>query len=344
MNDLDTIIRNALLDDATRAPRLPETWGGPATSFRDVGRRRSRQLRYAALAGAAAVIIVALALLIGRSSVDRVSPAPAVDSVSPATAADRVSPATGWQPPGTEFPSQDLGAPTALESLTVSGLARTIRVAGQPDLTISTELTYAGGHTAELERCLSVGGGAGCTPEWNPAPLGSLGITSSVDNGVADDDLWTWQGVPTGAAYVVYGNSAEQRWQRPIAGVVVFPNQPGVDGAVAYDINGHEVARIDAALADAAAQGLRMPELADISKDQFSQLQQLTATTLHDCLINDGATIAGNVADTTTNVWDRCVNQTKATVTDAVDALHPRFYDPSTERPTNSDPAMVYGS
>src|SRR6478735_8784314 len=109
MNDLDTIIRDALLDDATRAPRLPETWGGPATSFRDVGRRRSRHLRYAALAGAAAVIIVALALLIGRSSVDRVSPAPAVDSVSPATAADRVSPATGWQPPGTEFPSQDLG-------------------------------------------------------------------------------------------------------------------------------------------------------------------------------------------------------------------------------------------
>ena len=28
MNDLDTIIRDALLDDATRAPRLPETWGG----------------------------------------------------------------------------------------------------------------------------------------------------------------------------------------------------------------------------------------------------------------------------------------------------------------------------
>jgi len=46
MNDLDTIIRDALLDDATRAQRLPETWVGPATSFRDVGRRRSRQLHW----------------------------------------------------------------------------------------------------------------------------------------------------------------------------------------------------------------------------------------------------------------------------------------------------------
>ncbi len=62
MNDLDTVIRDALLDDATRAPRLPETWDGPVTSFRDVGRRRPRQLRYVALAGAAAAIVVALAV------------------------------------------------------------------------------------------------------------------------------------------------------------------------------------------------------------------------------------------------------------------------------------------
>ena len=36
-------------------------------------------------------------------------------------------------------------------------------------------------------------------PRMEPGPLGSLGITSAVDNGVADYDLWTWHGVPTGA-------------------------------------------------------------------------------------------------------------------------------------------------
>ena len=89
---------------------------------------------------------------------------------------------------------------------------------------------------------------------------------------------------PPAPCDVVYGNSAEQRWQRPIAGVVVFPNQPGMDGAVAYDINGHEVARIDTALADAAARGLRYLRARRHQQRPVSQLQQLTPTTLRDRL------------------------------------------------------------
>ena len=63
------------------------------------------------------------------------------------------------------------------------------------------------------------------------------------------------------------------------------------------------------------------------------------------CLTDAGATVFNGIAhlDNDLLIWDQCVTTNKAVIAQRVAGLRPRFYDPSTERPANPDPAQVYG-
>jgi hypothetical protein len=239
--------------------------------------------------------------------------------------------AVPWTPDGVEFPLEDLGVPRSEPGLWVSvaGLTRALGVEGHPPLVVSTSLVYSGGPTAELQRCLFQAGSGGCAPEWTAAHP-SVGITSSVDNTAADYDLWTWDNISPEAAYVTYVDRPEVRWQRPIAGVALFPDVAGDDEVViAYDSEGVEVARVDAATLAAAERRLDgPPPPADISPAQSTQLSELTDISLEDCLIDHGAHIEqpGRVAVLPAGVddveaWSECVAAVKATVAQRLDEI-----------------------
>jgi hypothetical protein len=338
MADLDTILGEALVEDAEWAPELPATWSGPTVTMRVSARSpalRRRRLGGAILMSSAAAATIGLVWVAdhGEDPPGEVEPADT----------------GGWTPPGVEFPLEDLGVPDSdVWSTTVAGLARALGVEGHPPLVIATTLQYSGGATAELQRCLSERGSAGCAPEWVRDHF-DIGVTSSVDNGVADYDLWTWANVPPDAAYVTYVDDPQVRWQRPVAGVAAFPNVDWFDSvAIAYTSNGTELARVDRAALDAADQRLEgPPPMADITRAQYQELTALTDTTLRDCLTDNGARLDANVAVLPAGVddvevWDQCVATVKQIVAERIDAMNVAFYDPITERPTVSNPAFQF--
>lgn len=323
--DFDTQLRIALNADAARAPAEQREWSGVAA----VGLRtpRPRTATYAALGTIAAAAVVAVFLAFARDP-------------------DRSEPAA-FQPSGTEFPMQDLGAAkVSTGGVTLAGLTRSLGVAGHMPLTVASTLQYDGGPTPFVMRCLDEGGSMGCNPEWNTTVL-DIGMTSSVDNRVAAGDLWTWSNVPNGTAYVTYTDGVRSLWQRPIAGVVLFPNVAGNNEVViAYSIGGLELKRVDRdslAAANVAAGNQPVPQSADISQAQLSELSQLTTSTLSDCLGAAGAAFSGGTVGILPPVidehavWDRCVATTKAVVARRLSELHVRFYDPRTEQPQNPD-------
>ena len=115
------------------------------------------------------------------------------------------------------------------------------------------------------------------------------GITASVDNRQANFDLWTWSNVPDGVDYVTYVDGDTQYWQRPVAGVVAFPNVEGDEQvAVAFDHDGVQVARANGQ----PRPGGEVPdgsEWADISTSQLEQLMQTLQNSLRQCLTSHGA-------------------------------------------------------
>jgi hypothetical protein len=337
MVDLDTMLRDALAEDAERAPEMPRVWIGPTVvATRSASSPRSSWRRFGgAVMVSAAAAAIAVLVVVG-------------DGDDPHR--ELASAGTGeWTPAGVEFPLEDLGVPDSnLLGITVAGLSRSLGVEGHPPLVIATSLLYDGGATAELQRCLSQDGSAGCAPEWT-SDRPDVGVTSSVDNGAAGYDLWTWANVPAEAAYVTYVGGDQNRFQRPVAGVAAFPNVDGFDSvAIAYTSNGIELARVDRATLDAATERLETPLLADITQPQYQELTELTDTTLRDCLIDDGANLdAANVAAFPAGVddlevWDQCVASVKQVVADRIDEMNVTFYDPETERPTVSNPAFQF--
>lgn len=332
MTELETLIHDALVEDATAAPELDEHWNSVRLTTTTTVRRGRSAPRYAVAAVLAAACIAGLFVLADRRGAS-----------TPADAPDQSAP--GWSPPGTEFPTRDLGVPASSPHLGVASLLRAIGIEGHPPLIVSTTLSYDGGATATLQRCTSENGSAGCTMEWDPATNGSISQTSSIDNGVADHDLWIWDEVPDGTAYVTYGPPDNLQWQRPIAGVVAFPVTTMLEQGVAYSGDGTVLGRSDDVLDRRDDAPVVIPPRADISATQYRQLYELTDATLRDCLVDAGATIIDNVAAVADDlaVWSNCVSTTKNTIAGAVADLGATFYDPATQRPTDPDPAQVYG-
>lgn len=325
MNDIDThdplhsVVRSALLDDAEHAPELRAEWTGAAlVSAADISKTSFGWQRALVAVAAAAALIVGLAV------------AARPGSEAPASAP------TPWLPEGTEFPSVDLGPATEVPNgPAVQDLTRSIGIDGHPPQVVATSLQYLGNDTAVVSTCTSELGSSGCRPEWNPSTW-STSVTSSVDNGYADFDLWTIEGLPAEAAFVTYVDGDFELWQRPIRGFAAFPNVEGrSEVAVAYDANGKELERFTADRQPGSIG--QAPPLADLSDDDLNRLGKLTDDEMRTCLLANGAVVnEGDVAMFVEQVdqiaiWNQCVGAVKDTVRDAVTVTASRFDDPSSD-------------
>ncbi|HSP27483.1 MAG TPA: hypothetical protein VLN74_02955 [Ilumatobacteraceae bacterium] len=335
---------------ALRRPAPDNGLAGVRSSLR---RRRISQI---AGAGGAAMIVFAVGgLLLANNQDDspgRLVPADDTVSTSPdsspstsapeTTAATEPAAAPYWVPPGKEFASTDFGPlASAYAGPVVAGLSRQISIEGHRPLQVVTaSLRYDGRATATEQVCVSENGGGGCRDSSGPVPW-SVFMTSSVDNGDADFDLWGVEGLPENTAFVSYSDGDLQLWQRPIMGFAAFPNVEGNEEIViAYDADGTELGQFGVAYLTATAVDEPAPLLADISQAEFQELSDLTTNTVRECLTSRGGTFTGDVATFPSDVdqaavWEQCVAETKQIVGDAVQELNPRFYDPSTERPQN---------
>lgn len=340
MNDLDVLLSDALAADAKGAPHLPDEWVGPttATIVAIEPRRHARHVMVGIVSVAAAAAAIGGLALVARPDG---SPAPAAST------------APVWQPPGEEFPLTDLGAATqSTLGPTVAALSRSVAVEGHPPIQLTTSLTYQGGGTADMVVCAAEEGSSGCRDgSAGTAVTWSIYVTSSVENKVAlTTDLWLLEGVTTDAAYVTYADADVQLWQRPIGGLVAFPDAAGSDEvAVAYDAAGTELARYSVADLGSIAEAVEVPLQADLTVAQFAALTDLTSGTMADCLAMAGGTsatgevyqFAGEVDQLA--VWADCVTATQSAVADRIAELGPRFFDPVTETPLAEPSAYAPG-
>lgn len=342
---LDTMLHVALDADAENAPDLPAEWGD-FDRPQDVGKTsnghgsRSRPALVAAawIATAAAVIGV----LVGIGDLRGAPTAPATQP-SP------------WTPTGSEFPAVDLGLATGqLMGTGVVELSHSISIADHPPVQVADVIAYAGGTTAEVSRCIwwddgaTTGGGiagGGCDTKTDSPNPHIVAMTTSPSNG----DLWIWDGVPTGTAYVAYTDGDTTRWQRPVAGIAIFPNEPNTsEFAVAYTTAGDEISRVDESSRTNTVAAETAVRWADISRDDFDRLAQLTNDTARQCLEDAGGTIRDNGlvalpsdADSS-STWQACVDHTKQVISDELARLGAAFYDPIVDRPQNPEPWMNF--
>lgn len=324
--EMHTAIRGALSADATRAPELAATWSGlepyPAHA---AGRGRSGWHRAAVIGLAAAAVGGAIAL---RST----------------SSESTVRTASTFVPPGVEYPLTDLGPATQALTVTTSGLSRRLLVNGHDTVMVSrTMVGVLGTPTASEAICTQFASMQGCATDTGDGPLPevfSLGagdaMTSS--DGVTWDVIPTfrgtvWKQVPTGTAFVTYGAGSQQFWQRPVAGLAVFPESAAT--FVAYANDGRELSRVEFPL---AASGLNASpqRVYDYSDDEVAELRELTEWSMEDCLVAHGGVIAAGsrvaVFDAATDqvpIWDACVIDTKRVVGDRVTAMNVHSYDAS---------------
>jgi len=116
---------------------------------------------------------------------------------------------------------------------------------------------------------------------------------------------------------------------------------------IAYDTSGNELGRFGAEQEAAGAINGQAPPVADLSKADFAQLVELTNNEMRTCLsshggvFNDGdvATFGSDIDQVA--VWNQCVTTVTDIVRNAVAEIVPRFCDPATERPLNTDPAFA---
>jgi hypothetical protein len=259
------------------------------------------------------------------------------------TRPDDDSPAVAWQPTGVEYRLGDLGPATSSHYITTGGLSRMIQVPGQPVLTIARTIQYFFGATAEEQLCEDFAGGAGCAPDYTWGKQPDISVSSSVDNRVADEDIWMWNALPQGTAYVEYVDGDSHLWQRPIAGFSAFPDVKGrSEVATAFAVDGTVLGRAGSGTQDAQSPASGITQVrADIDRSQSEELTQLTATTMRDCLTQSGATwdsidvatFAAGVDQV--GIWTECVAQTKQVVAARVSEMDVRMYDPAVDEPQN---------
>ena len=147
-------------------------------------------------------------------------PASTVTSVpSIASAPSKIgSPPTGIEEPLVEV------AITGVQSVAKPYSVNALSVQGHPDVLVWTTLMLnpQTGHVEEWP-CVSEAGGSGCGAISIPAQFGQ---TSSIDNQVASDDLFTWINLPPDVAIVTYDDGVKQLWQRPMLGTAIFRVDP----------------------------------------------------------------------------------------------------------------------
>lgn len=297
MTDLDTLLTDALRNDAERAPAMPDEWDLGARPLRADPRRRP---------AVALGIAAAMVLVIGTTAWfvrGRGGRAPA-------------GPATTWRPAGTEYPLTDLGpGDRGPQGPVPVGLTHTIGVGGVARIVTGPGLTYLDGPTAVLVACVDR---IVCRGEWQ-RPSWSVGSGAVTDERGATLDLLVAEGLPDDVAFVTYERGEQRLWQRPVAGVAAFPSGPEVDASVVgYDETGVAVGHFDLPALMRVAGG--EPDLVGLSPGRSSELRERTRSGLFDCfhtfggLVDDRdiATFPAGVDQQ--RVWDECVAKTKAAV------------------------------
>ncbi len=268
---LEDRIRQVFDTDAARAPMPDEAWRGPTVGVTVGPRSRRRPILMMSAVAAVVVAVVATGYVVTRPDDD--------------------SPVAAWQPAGVEYPLGDLGPATSSHYITVDGLSWAIQIPGQPVLTIVRTIQYFFGATAEEQLCEDFAGGAGCAPDYTWGKQPDISVSSSVDNRVADEDIWMWNVLPQGTTFVEYVDGDTHMWQRPIAGFSAFPDVKGrSEVATAYAVDGTVLGRAGSGIPQDAqneAGGITQVR-ADIDRSQSEELTQLTSTTMHDCLTQSG--------------------------------------------------------
>jgi hypothetical protein len=228
---------------------------------------------------------------------------------------------------GVEQPLVEI-AITDVQEVAKPGSAHAFSVQGHPPVVLWTTLmpNLQTGHVEEWQ-CVSEAGGSGCGATSIPAQFSQ---TSSIDNHVASDDLFTWSNLPPEVDTVRYDDGTTRLWQRPVAGLAIFrvdPDHPHPD-ITAYDATGAtlpysfwgqnpplspetETTEVNVTVEPAAP--------LDIGA-VFGELQSLIQSSTHDCLTANGAswTIA-NVPTFAADVdqgaiWNSCVLQVQSIV------------------------------
>jgi hypothetical protein len=255
-----------------------------------------------------------------------------------------------WRPSGIEFPLHDNGQ---IEGELVPALSRSIEVPEHPPLTFFRRLSYDGGLSSTVQWCSEGGGGGGCAPDGDRI---TASVTSSVDNGVAEFDLFIVERLPEGTAVVAFSDGVDRWWQRPVFGVAAFPYVWGrKEQLTAYDADGVALltfsweTRPDGAFFDT--------RLVDISAADLQVIEQFNAGRLEACLAGQGVVLdddetgveagagndvdagaGGGVAADEVAAWDMCVTDTQAEVAALVQTFEARIFDPARGgRPNNPD-------
>jgi hypothetical protein len=318
---LEDRIRRVFEADANQASVPNDAWPGPTIELAAGPQSRRRPVLMLAAVAAAIVVVAGTAYLVTRPN-----------DAAPGA----------WQPAGVEYPIVDLGPATSSRNLTTASLSRMIQVPGQPVATLTRTVEYFFGPTAVEMRCVELSG-EGCAPDWTWGRQPDVSISSSVDNHEASEDIWMWNGLPAGTAYVAYIDGDRHLWQRPISGFAAFPDVAGRNEVVtAYSSEGTVLGQVGGGVASPPVGGeATAPMNADVSTTQFAELEALTTTTMRDCLDAAGATWpAVNVATFAagvdgSSIWAGCVATTKQIVGDRVAAMNVRMYDSATARPQN---------
>lgn len=313
MNDLDTLLVDALRADADRAPTMPNAWDLAAGPF--ASPKNGRRWELIAGVAAAMVLVVAGGVWLARGYGD--------DGAA--------GPATTWRPPGTEFPLTDLGPANESEWGPVPvDLTHRIGLPGWPVLVSYPTLWYLAGDSPEEGRCLGpTTFGVGCRDggtRW------SVSSWSPNGNSTLPGDMIAVDGLPSDVAFVGFDDGVTQRWQRPVAGVAAFPHGEGpieADVITGYDGVGRSLGRFDVAtLTATATQTASVGRRYDDPPD--AGLVALTRDELAACLTERGGVVgATNIATFPAGVdqqqvWDECVASTKAAVAARIAELTPR--------------------
>ncbi len=257
------------------------------------GRPRRRRRTMVAVAAVALACLAAVAIALRRNDGSSGSDSGPLSIESVPTPTGPIVVPAGIEQPLVETaitPGHDLAKPGSVHAFSVEG---------HPPVEVLTTLS-PNSVTGAVEEWLCVGeaGSGGCGPVSIPAQFGQ---TSSVDNGVAPDDLFTWSNLPPEVRSVGYDDGAGvQLWQRPVAGLVIFrvdPNHPHPT-LTAYDATGTALpysfwepnAPLTPVSATTADTPTGEPATQAATGEIWGELADLTQSSLRDCLTSNGAT------------------------------------------------------
>lgn len=251
-------------------------------------------------------------------------------ATSPATSVPTiasVSSQAGATSIGIEEPLVEI-AVADVQDVAKPGSAHAFGVDGHPPVVLWTTLmpNLQTGNVEEWQ-CVSEAGGSGCGPASLPAQFSQ---TSSIDNHVARDDLFTWSNLPPEVDTVRYDDGTTRLWQRPVAGLAILrvnPDHPHPD-ITAHDATGSTLPYSFWGQNPPLSPTTEPTDVSDTVEpadpaaiaNMYGELQSLTQSSAHDCLTANGA--SWTVANIPTfsdgadpgAIWNNCVLQVQSIV------------------------------